>query len=180
MKKLLVAAAVGAAFLSSTAAQAVPWCWKGHIVEIGDVQWTQSQIIANFGPTTIPPYMTDPDRFIAFTAAYNYANSFSGGGGSWGGYTVPGSGQVMVDPYAPYSYVSQGPGFYNLSQGLYFKMKKCFTVPVMIKHPAIRDFELSIDNGSPDPVLDPAPFDGLENMTKYWSTKAIEIEVPRG
>jgi len=162
MKKLLTCVAVGAAFLS-TAAQAVPWCHQGTIVQIADVNWSQAQILANF-TGSVPGGVVDPEVYTTFHATHNYANTFAGGGGGFGGYSVPGSGQVRVVPYAPYSYTNMvGPGYYYTSQGVSFKLDKCYTIAPMTHHLEVA--ELSKDDGSGISVK---PLGGLEALNEYW------------
>jgi hypothetical protein len=164
MKKLLIAAAIGSTLLSSVA-QAVPWCYKGTIVQIADVNWSESQILANF-TGTVPGGVVDPEVYITSTATHIYANSFAGGGGSFGGYSVPGSGQVRVVPYAPYTYTNMvGPGYYFTSQGVRFKMDKCYTIAPLTAHLEVA--ELSKEDGSGIVVK---PLEGLEMLPKYWKS----------
>lgn len=161
MKKRLISIALGTALLS-TAAQAVPWCHRGTILQIADVTWNQSQILANF-TGTVPGGVYDPERYVTFTATHNYANTFAGGGGGFGGYSVPGSGQVRVKPYAPYTYTNMvGPGYYFTSQGVKFKLEKCYTIPPMV---SVLDFEKLADPEGPE--IGVKPFEGLENMERY-------------
>lgn len=173
MKKLLVSAAVGATFLLSNAAQAVPWCHKGTIVQIADVTWSQAQILANF-TGTVPSGVLDPEVYTTFHATHNYAQTFSGGGGGFGGYSVPGSGQVRVVPYAPYSYTNMvGPGNYFTSQGVSFKLDKCYTIAPMQHHLEVA--ELSVDGGDDDGGgIVVKPYSGLEVMKEYWKTEVVE------
>ena len=167
MKKLLIAAAVGATFLSSVA-QAVPWCHQGTIVQIADVNWSGAQINANF-TGSIPTYVADPEVYVTFTATSNYANTFAGGGGGFGGYSVPGSGQVRVIPYAPNSYTNMvGPGYYYTNQGVSFRLDKCYTIAPMVHHLEVA--ELSSDDGSGIVVK---PYEGLEKLTMYWKESEI-------
>jgi hypothetical protein len=130
MKKLLIIAAVGATLLSSVA-QAEPWFHHGTIVQIANVNWSGAQIAANFTGSVLGG-VADAEVYKTFTATHNYAQTFAGGGGGFGGYSVPGSGQVRVVPYAPNSYTNMvGPGYYYTSQGVSFKMDKCYTIPPM-------------------------------------------------
>jgi hypothetical protein len=162
MKKLLIIAAVGATLLSSVA-QAVPWCHHGTIVQIANVNWSGAQIAANF-TGSVPGGVADAEVYTTFTATHNYAQTFAGGGGGFGGYSVPGSGQVRVVPYAPNSYTNMvGPGYYYTSQGVSFKMDKCYTIPPMTHHHEVS--ELSVDDGSGIVVK---PLEGLEKLEVYW------------
>ncbi len=169
MNKKLLSLAVGATLLSS-AVQAVPWCHKGTIVQIADVSWSGAQIMANF-TGTVPSGVYDPEYYITSTATYNYANTFAGGGGGFGGYSVPGSGQVRVIPYAPYTYTNMvGPGYYYTSQGVKFKLEKCYTIPPLTVHHELA--EVSPDIGGGDIVFDPA--EGVDVIKKYWRQAIVD------
>ena len=154
--------------LSISTGNAVPWCHHGTIVQIQNVNWSQASILANF-PGSIPPGM--PQYAITGLSMDNYGMSFSGGGGSIGGYTVPGSGQVKAQAYSPHSYTS-GNG-YNTSQGVMFKLKKCYTIAPMI---AIKDFAVELPAINPDgPVIGVTyePLEGIEPMCRYWSESKV-------
>ena len=129
LKKLLISVALGSALLSNVA-QAVPWCHHGTIVQIADVNWTEAQILANYtGTYPTPTYVIDAQVYITYNASQSYANGFVGGGGAFGGYSVPGSGEVRVIPYAPNSFINMvGPGYYYTNQGIRFKLDKCYTI----------------------------------------------------
>ncbi len=173
MKKLLVSAAVGAAFLASTAAQAVPWCYKGTIVQIADVSWSEAQINANF-TGTVPAGVLDPEVYITATATNNYASTFTGGGGGFGGYSVPNSGQVRVIPYAPYTYTNMvGPGYYFTSQGVKFKMEKCYTIAPMTEHLEVADLVFDEGNGDGGGIV-VKPLSGLDLLKDYWNTDTLK------
>ncbi len=172
MKRLLSLFTAGTLLLSG-AANAVPWCYGGTIVQIADVNWSQAQILANFSGS-IPSGVADPEVYITSTATYNYASTFSGGGGGFGGYSVPGSGQVQVYPYAPYTYTNMiGPGYYYTSQGVKFKMKKCYTIPPLVEHLEVR--ELNPDDDGSGIVIKPYP--ELDAMKNYWNQKEETIEI---
>lgn len=176
MKKLLVSAAIGAAFLSS-AAQAVPWCHKGTIVQIADVNWSQAQILANF-TGSVPGGVLDPEVYTTFHATHNYAQTFSGGGGGFGGYSVPGSGQVRVITYAPYTLTNMvGPGYYYTSQGVSFKLEKCYTIAPMQHHLEVHELQVDGDDDGGGIVV--KPFTGLEKMKEYYITELVEEPVER-
>lgn len=163
--KTLLTSLVGATVLISNLANAVPWCHKGTIVQIADVTWEESHILANF-TGTVPSGVADPDHYTTFTATHNYANTFAGGGGGFGGYSVPGSGQVKVVPYAPYSYTNMVPGYYDTAEGVQFKLEKCYTIAPMTHVIDFAPFELDSDK----PIIT-KPFVGLEQMQKYWRTQ---------
>lgn len=171
MKKSTIAALAASTMLFSMAAQAVPWCYRGTIVQIADVQWSEAQILANFYGT-VPSGVADPEVYIASHASNNYASLFAGGGGGFGGYSVPGSGTVRVIPYAPHSLVGMvGPGYYFTNQGMKFKMQKCYTIPPMV---AVKEkLKLTPEDPGSDIVFDPLP--QTENIRQYWQ-KAKDIK----
>ncbi|MGI2258207.1 hypothetical protein [Shewanella sp. GXUN23E] len=164
-RKITLSATLTTLLLASTVisglAQAVPWCYRGTIVQIADVTWGQSQILANFSGT-IPGGVADPEYYITSTATYNYSQNFVGGGGGFGGYSVPGSGQVRVTHYAPYTFTNMvGPGYYFTSQGIKFRMDKCYTIPPMTAH-------LELEVAEPDGDIPIKPLSGLEAVIDYW------------
>ena len=160
IKKSLLAV-IGTLALSSSLAQAVPWCHGGTIVEIQDVTWNESNIDSNFSGS-VPSGVTYPNMYITFTATHNYASGFVGGGGGFGGFSVPGSGQVVVHPYAPSSYISN-PSSYDKSYGVSFKLKKCYTIP-----PMVSDVQFDIAEPVQGPVIDVKPYAELQQIQKYW------------
>ncbi|MCO7224719.1 hypothetical protein [Pleionea sp. CnH1-48] len=154
LRKLFVVTAM----TLSGAASAVPWCHGGTIVEIANISWTQSGINTHFtGP--IPGGVVDPQRYIAWEASHNYAGYFAGGGG-WG--NVPGKGQVRVRPYAPYTYTNMVSG-YHTSQGLSFKLDKCYATPPLVEIKEKEKLE----------VL--KPLDGIDGMERYWRQADREV-----
>jgi hypothetical protein len=164
MKKLLIYVALGSALLSSVA-QAVPWCHRGTIVQIADVNWSQSQIMANF-TGSVPGSVTDAEIYKTFTATANYANNFVGGGGGFGGYSVINSGHVRVIVYAPYTYTNMvGPGYYFTSQGVKFKLEKCYTIAPMTHHLEVAEFNIEDGSG-----IDFKPLRGLGRLPHYWQS----------
>ena len=163
MKKGLLTIALGLGLMSG-AATAVPWCHKGTIVQIADVSWSQAQILANFSGS-IPPSVYDPEYYVTYTATHAYASTFAGGGGGFGGYSVPGSGQVRVKPYAPYTYTNMvGPGHYFTSQGVQFKLEKCYTIPPLTQHLEVEKFDL--DDGAGGIIF--RPYKRLRAMEQFW------------
>ena len=128
--KIAMVTLLAAGGLFSGTASAVPWCHGGTIVTIQNTNWSEPIILANF-TGSVPAGHTYPDYYITATAINAYGNTFAGGGGSIGGYTVPGSGQVKAIAYAPYSYTNTVSG-YTTSQGISFKLRKCYTLPPMV------------------------------------------------
>lgn len=173
--KTLSLIAASLVLLSSTAAQAVPWCWRGTIVEIQDVTWNGSQILTNFGGGPVPGGVLNPDYFKAYTAATTYASSFAGGGGGFGGYSVPGSGEVLVFAYAPTNYTNGPIGSYNVAQGISFKLKKCYTIvpltAVAFDVIALPDVETPIVG---------KPYKGLGGLRKYMERAPEDCFDPTG
>lgn len=156
---------------STSIANAVPWCHNGTIVQIADVSWGESSIIANYPgsiPGDIPPWVTtDVDHHITFEATHQYASGFAGGGGGFGGYSVPGSGQVKVDVYAPSTYLT-APSWYNTSQGVQFKLRKCYTIPPMTAVKELRHFEGPWTPGGTDNPIGIEPLSRLPELDVYW------------
>ena len=154
--------------LSINTGYAVPWCHGGTIVQIQNTSWTQAGILANY-PGSIPSGL--PDYGITGNAMNNYAMSFSGGGGSLGGFSVPGSGQVRADAYSPSSYLSGNN--YSTSQGVYFKLNKCYTIPPMI---AIKELASELSGINPDGPVIEVTYDALEEaeqICNYWTQAPI-------
>lgn len=167
LNKKLLALTIGVAMFSGVA-QAVPWCHKGTIVEIADVNWSQAQILANF-TGSVPGGVADPEVYKTFHATHNYANTFAGGGGGFGGYSVPGSGQVRVNAYAPYTYTNMvGPGYYHTSQGVKFKLNKCYTIPPLTHHYEVERLETGDGNSDGGGIVFD-PIEGLDVIKKQWS-----------
>ncbi|MEC4725347.1 hypothetical protein HWQ46_07285 [Shewanella sp. D64] len=149
---------------ASSIAQAVPWCHTGTIVQIANVNWSQAQIMANF-TGGIPGGVVDPEVYTTYHSTYNYANTFSGGGGGFGGYSVPNSGQVKVRLDAPYTLTNMvGPGYYYTSQGVQFRLDKCYTIPPLMEHKKIARFEPI----KPETGVEVAPYENLRAITEFW------------
>lgn len=125
--------------LLSGAAQAVPWCWNGTIInnyasknfsyaELSAVE-TQMVNIAD------PGYLLALDKpvYVASTAAWTHGQLYAGAAGpNWN--NVPGHGQIRTRIVAPYSITNMvGPGAYSLSQGLQAKYDKCFGGPIPLR-----------------------------------------------
>lgn len=161
MKKLILSTLAASALLSLSA-QAVPWCHRGTIVQIADVNWSEAQILANFYGS-VPGSVLDPEVYKTSHATNNYASTFAGGGGGFGGYSVPGSGTVRVTHYDPYTLTNMvGPGYYFTSHGVKFKLHKCYTIPPMVE---VR--ELAIVE-SPESGIGFKPLRGVEAIKEYW------------
>ncbi len=175
MKKIKYKKSIGllivAAGMATTIAQAVPWCHKGTIVQIADVHWGESSILANYPggvPGGLPPVIYgNVDTHITFTSTNQYANSFAGGGGSFGGYSVPGSGQVLVHPYAPHNYTN-APSLYSTSEGVKFKLKKCYTIPPLVEVFELEKFVGPVLPGEPGGPVVFEPLERIEEMRAYW------------
>ncbi|GGI90587.1 hypothetical protein GCM10007978_30300 [Shewanella hanedai] len=159
----------------SSIAQAVPWCHRGTIVQIADVNWSQAQIMANF-TGSIPGGVADTEVYTTYHSTNNYGNTFAGGGGGFGGYSVPGSGQVRVIHYAPYTLTNMvGPGYYFTSQGVKFKLDKCYTIPPLMEHKEVAMFEPA----KPETGFEAVPYENLRAITEYWREGDQEREQPR-
>lgn len=156
-----------AAGLSSTIAQAVPWCHQGTIVQIADVNWGESSITANY-PGVVPPWVVgNVDMHITFMSTHQYASGFAGGGGGFGGYSVPGSGQVKVYAYAPHNYIT-APSLYSTAEGVKFKLKKCYTIPPMTVLHELREVELPWTPGGGDNPISVEPMERVQGLDAYW------------
>jgi len=160
-KKLLVII-IGAILLAGTA-HAVPWCHKGTKVQIADVSWSEASILANF-LGSVPGGVTDINRYITFTSINDYAAGFAGGGGGFGGFSVPGSGSVRAIAYAPSSYVSGGAGVYSTSHGINFRLIKCYTIPPLTQHFDIR--EVAPEDGG----IIFEPYEDFEVIRRVWNS----------
>ncbi|GAB2909065.1 hypothetical protein [Rheinheimera gaetbuli] len=161
MKKLILSTLAATALLSLSV-QAVPWCHRGTIVQIADVNWSEAQILANFYGT-VPGGVLDAEVYKTSHATNNYASTFAGGGGGFGGYSVPGSGTVRVTHYAPYTLTNMvGPGYYFTSQGVKFKLHKCYTIPPMVEVRELATVE------SPEAGIGFKPLRGVEAIKEYW------------
>lgn len=166
MYKKIIAIFVGSILLSGVA-HAVPWCQKGSRVQIADVNWSEPSILFNFSGT-VPSGVGNPDYYMAHEASLNYAAGFSGGGGAVGGYSVTGSGSVIVVPYAPVSFV-QGMGTYSTSQGVRFKIIKCYTIVPLTQHLDV--FKADYNDGK---AVMFEPLEGLEVIRRVWDTNEDE------
>ena len=165
--KKTIGMAIIAAGLSSSIAQAVPWCHQGTIVQIADVNWGESSILANY-PGVVPPWVVgNVDMHITFMSTHEYASGFVGGGGGFGGYSVPGSGQVKVYAYAPHNYIT-APSLYSTAEGVKFKLKKCYTIPPMTELHELREFVEPWNPGNPDNPISIEPMERLQDLGAYW------------
>lgn len=164
--------------LSVNVASAHIWCNDGTVVQIADVTWNESSIITNYPgliPGDIPPWVVgNVDMHITYEAIRNYADTFVGGGGGFGGYSVPNSGEVVEDAYWPHNYIT-APSLYHISQGVKFRLKKCYTIAPMT---AVKDLEMIALPGGTVPGetshdfisrLKVTPLYGLERMMDYWN-----------
>ena len=156
--------------MSVFSAQADIWCKKGTIVQIGDVSWGAAAIEANFPgtiPGSVPAWVTDLDVYVATTAMFTYASSFAGGGGGFGGYSVPDSGSITTDIYAPFSLTNM-VGAYSYSEGIQFKIFKCYTIPPMTSADVLEEVQIN------DGVIGGGiikPLRGLDRIREYWTQR---------
>lgn len=170
MRKLVIALTAATALLSLSA-HAVPWCHGGTIVHIQTANWTGPQILANFYGA-VPAGVADPEVYKAFTATSNYASTFSGGGGGFGGYSVPGSGTVRVTQTGPYTLTNMvGPGYYYVNQGVQFKLHKCYTIPPLVGVKEV--VRMSPDSPGSNTPFEPLP--EVEAVKQYWSVAEKEV-----
>jgi len=156
--------------LSINIALAVPWCHLGTKVQIADVSWDEASIVANYPgsiPGDIPPWIVgNTNMHITFMSVMTYANTFAGGGGGFGGYSVPNSGQVRQLPYAPHNYIT-APSLYNISQGVSFKLEKCYTIPPMIAVSALEMIAPDPGGDGPTIAVEYTPLRGLDQICDY-------------
>ncbi len=165
--KLLLPLIFMAASGLSVPAHAIPWCQGGTIVTLHTHVLDETALLYHFGNQTIPPNVdpVDEDRYIASTVAWGLAYPHAGGGGGWGGWSVPNAGEVEADVFAPNSYVSQI--IYSLSEGLGFDVKKCFTIPPMVQVEWDLD---SVDNGGVGGA-NPLPY--VKGIERFWESVPI-------
>ncbi len=160
-----------AAGLSSSVAQAVTWCHGGTIVQIADVNWGESSIIANYPgsiPGDIPLWVVgNVNIHITSTSTNQYANGFAGGGGGFGGYSVANSGEVKVEAYAPHNYIT-APSLYSTAEGVKFKLKKCYTIPPMTAVRERHEIALPWNPGTPDNPISIKPLEHIQGLNTYW------------
>lgn len=165
--------------ISCANTQAIPWCHGGTIVQIADVNWNQSSIEANYPgilPDSIPDWVVgNVNMHITFVSTNNYASTFIGGGGGFGDYSVSDSGDVRVIPYAPHNYIT-APSLYNISEGVRFRIQKCYTIPPMTAVTERFHFTTDmigpgiIDNNGSGGAIEVRTLNGLEQISEYWST----------
>ena len=164
--------------LSANIVSAHQWCHDGTIVQIADVSWNESSIITNYPgliPDDIPIWVVgNVNMHITYEAVRNYADAFEGGGGGFGGYSVANSGEVKEVAYWPHNYIT-APALYHISQGVKFRLKKCYTIAPMT---AVEDLEFIALPGGTIPGetsndfidrLQVKPLGGLERLEDYWN-----------
>ena len=171
LKKILCLVSM-ATIVPFGSASAHKWCHNGTIVQIGDVNWNESVIIANYPgivPDDIPDWVFDNiDHHIAYEAKKNYADSFVGGGGALGGFVAANSGEVRTSVYAPSNYIT-APSLYNISEGIQFKLHKCYTIPPMTQLETLYEIDMpwKPTPGVSNPVVI-APMNGVDGVRQYW------------
>ncbi|MCB1581616.1 MAG: hypothetical protein R3E90_15070 [Marinicella sp.] len=143
--------ALGLSVIVTAQASAVPWCHGGTIVEVANVVWSGSTTIAMASGYTAPPSVVDEDRYQVFHATHDYCQSYAGGGGPIWWNNVPGAGSVNTITYAPYI-LTNTVNDYDLSMGVSFKCKKCYSIPPLS---AVKDFRTV------------APLPGTEGKAEY-------------
>lgn len=113
MKRLLISLFM--VFGMVSAAHAVPYCYKGTIVQSGFnyISPLQLQVWWNNNPP--PANVSNPHWYVAFYAAHQYCTARYGTG-------------FIVTEWGP------GPSPYNISQGISFRCGKCIpgTEPVPV------------------------------------------------
>lgn len=120
-------------------AQAVPWCYKGTIVNnYGSKNFSHSELLAVQNDLITSGDLgyqnnSDQQAYVAYTATHAHAQVYAGAAGpNWN--NVPGHGQVRTRIIAPYTLTNMvGPGYYYISQGAQAKYDKCFGGPIPMK-----------------------------------------------
>jgi hypothetical protein len=113
-------------------AQAVPWCHKGKIAVISTQAWDANQILAHFALVPSTPAVcsgviapTNVDYCKTFYATEHFARSLAGGNpGRSCRQQPPDVMTTRAIPTGPTTY-TQG-GNYDVSQGVQFRVEKCF------------------------------------------------------
>ncbi len=104
MKRLLISLCL--ALGTATTAQAVPYCYKGTIVQTGFNYLSPAQLQAWWNTNGVPANNGSPHWYVAFHAAHQYCTARYGSG--W-----------IVTAWGP------GPSPYNISQGISFRCGRC-------------------------------------------------------
>jgi hypothetical protein len=118
--------------VTASAAQAVPWCHRGHIQEVANVTYAESDLL-DWANDNIdwgnPPNVLNLHYYIGFHASHDRCQVHAG----WSGptFNVPGAGQVVANVYAPWTYTSTLNG-YTISQGLQFRCMKCLPMRQLV------------------------------------------------
>ena len=162
MKRLLVVLVVSTPLFLNNAFSMPPWCQPGSIADVAKVDLSGPALI-NLVASTPGIIQSDPDYTKAFAAGWHYCSSYAGGGGGGPLWSVPDAGTVGFVPDQQYS-----PN-YNLSQGLSFPCRKCFTTLPFheVKY-------RTADDG--DRVAQPFP--GLSEINRYVKTPRVKETRP--
>jgi hypothetical protein len=112
MKRILLSLLL--AFGVVSAAQAVPPCWPGSVVNVGPGQYLSPTYLGNWWAThTIPVGVANPHYYVAFHAADQRCKALYG----------PSVWSQITGPYALTNTVNG-----TIAGGVYFQCKKCSTV----------------------------------------------------
>lgn len=104
MKRLLISLCMVFGMVST--AQAVPYCYRGTILQTGFNQLTPTQLQIWWNNNPPPANNASPHWHVAFHAAHEYCKARYGS-------------DFIVTQWAP------GPSPYNISQGASFRCGKC-------------------------------------------------------
>ena len=104
MKRLLISLCMVFGMVST--AQAVPYCYKGTILQTGFNQLTPTQLQIWWNNNPPPANNASPHWYVAFHAAHEYCKARYGS-------------EFIVTQWGP------GPSPYTISQGISFRCGKC-------------------------------------------------------
>ena len=121
-------------------AYAVPWCHKGTVVTVANVNWNGATNVAMSSGIPVPPNISDPERFQVFHSTHNYCSAYSGGGGpTWPG-SPSGVGSVITVTTGP-NVLTNTVNDYSLEMGVSFLCKKCYAIPPYQVHKELERYE---------------------------------------
>lgn len=105
MKRVFLSLCMALGMVST--AQAVPWCYKGTIVQTGMNFLSPAVLQAWWNANPPPANNATPHWYVAFHAAHQYCAARYGSG------------------YIVTMWGTPGPGPYNIAQGISFRCGKC-------------------------------------------------------